>query len=417
MDLDFAGGLAIAIILGFMIGLQREIQVYFEKSQEFGGARTFAIISLIGYLCAYLTTYTEWILPSVILGLIIFLTYVHSKTVVLTKDIGTTTEFAAIATFLVGALLFFKDKQSAIYSAILILFLLGLKSKIKEVEGKITRKDLSLAILFFLMTFVILPVLPKKAVDPFGIFNPYQIWLMVVLISGLSFLGYISVKFIGVKKGLLATGFFGGLVSSTAVALSLSKKAVANKDLSLYLAVTIGVASSTMFFRVIIEVAIVDKNLLKFVFYPFLAATLSGYIYLYLLYKKSSFKLSSAEVEFKNPLELKEAIKVGLAFGIIFGSISIVEKYFGNAGVYVISILSGLTDVDAITLSIANMSAKGEFSLKSASIAIVLASVSNSLSKMLIVIYLGGKVIGKYIAGFFTVSLLSMAAVLFLLIL
>ncbi len=417
MELDFAGDLVIAIILGFIIGLQREIQVYYENSKEFGGARTFAIISLIGYLSAYLTTYTEWILPSVILGLIIFLTYIHSKTAVLTKDIGTTTEFAAIATFLVGALLFFKDKQSAIYSAILILFLLGLKSKIKEVEGKITRKDLSLAILFFLMTFVILPVLPKEPIDPFGIFNPYQIWLMVVLISGLSFLGYISVKFIGVKKGLLATGFFGGLVSSTAVALSLSKKVIANKELSLYLAVAIGVASSTMFFRVIIEVAIVDKNLLKFILYPFLAATISGYIYLYMLYKKSSFKLSSAEVEFKNPLELKEAIKVGLVFGIIFGSISIVEKYFGNAGVYVISIISGLTDVDAITLSIANMSAKGEFSLKSASIAIVLASVSNSLSKMFIVIYLGGKVLGKYIAGFFAVSLFSMALVLFLLIL
>lgn len=403
MDLEFAASLIISIVLGFMIGLQREINTKFEKSREFAGARTFAIISLIGYLSAYLTTYNQWIFPFVLFGLIIFLTYTHSKVAVLTKDIGTTTEFTAIVTLIVGSMLFFKDKQSAIFVTVLVLVLLELKSKLEAVEGKIEKKDISSAILFSLMSFVILPVLPNKTVDPYGILNPYQIWLMVILISGLSFFGYISVKFLDIKKSILIIGFFGGLISSTAVALSLSKRAFANKELSLYLAIAIGIASTIMFFRVIIEVAIVDNKLLDFILFPFLIATFFGYLYLYFLYKRSTIKDSLVKIEFKNPLELKEAIKIGLIFGIVYGAISLAKDYFDLKGVYLVSILSGITDVDAITLSIANMSADGKFDLKPASIAIVLASISNSLSKMFIVLLIGGWSIARFMIGFFLV--------------
>jgi len=158
-----------------------------------------------------------------------------------------------------------------------------------------------------------------------------------------------------------------------------------------------------MFFRVIIEVAIVDNKLLDFILFPFLIATFFGYLYLYFLYKRSTIKDSLIKIEFKNPLELKEAIKIGLIFGIVYGAISLTKDYFDIKGVYIVSILSGITDVDAITLSIANMSAEGKFDLKQASIAIVLASISNSLSKMFIVLLFGGWSIARYMIGFFLV--------------
>jgi len=341
MDTEFAINLLLSSVLGLMIGLQREIQTYFEKSKEFGGARTFSIISIIGYLSAVLTNYVNWLFPLVVVGIILFVTYVHSKTVKITKDIGTTTEFAAIATLLIGSVIFFIGKQEAVFSAILVLFLLEIKGKIKEYEGKISKKDVTSAILFALMSFVILPILPNYPVDPFGIINPYQIWMMVVLISGLSFLGYISVKSIGAKKGLLLTGFFGGLVSSTAVSISLSKRSVINKELISYLAVAIGIASSTMFFRVLVEVAVVDKRLLEYIFLPFMLSTILGYFYLFILYKKATIKITSADFELKNPLELKEALKIGILFGLVFGAMNLVEKNFGDLGIYIVSIISG----------------------------------------------------------------------------
>lgn len=405
MDIDYAINLLISAILGFMIGLQREIQIYYEKSQEFGGARTFAIISIIGFLSSYLNEYSTWVFPLVVIGTIFFITYVHIKTLKITGDLGTTTEFAAIATLLVGALLYFKDRQEAIFTAILILFLLELKSKIKAFEGKISKKDVTSAVLFALMTFVILPILPDRPIDPLGIVNPYQIWLMVVLISGLSFMGYVSVKTIGAKKGVLLTGFFGGLVSSTAVAITLSKKSLINKELIPFLAVAIGIASSTMFFRVVIEVAVVNSNILSYILYPYIFATIFGYIFLYFLYKNTKVKISKTVIEFKNPLELKEALKIGVLFGIVFGAISLVEKNFGDAGVFVVSAISGLTDVDAITLSLAKMSSNGGLSIKSASIGILIASISNSITKLIIVFYLGGKRIGLYISYFFLITL------------
>ena len=412
MDLDFATSLLISSILGFMIGLQREIQTFYEKSEEFGGARTFAIIAIIGYIAAYLSEYNRYIFPFLLLGLIFFLTFVHIKSLKITKDIGTTTEFAAIATFLIGSIVYFLDKKSAIFASILLLFILEIKSKIKEVEGKITRKDVTSAVLFALMSFVILPILPKKPIDPFGIFNLYRIWLMVVLISGISFFGYVAVKTIGTKKGLLLSGFFGGLVSSTALAISFAKKSLLNKELIPFLAVAIGIASSTMFFRVLVEVGVVDSRLFEKIFIPFFAATVFGYIYLFILYQNSKIKISQSVTEFKNPLELKEAIKIGIIFGIVYGAISIVNRYFGDTGVYIVSVLSGLSDVDAISLSLANMSKENSISLDSASIGIIFASISNSFAKMVIVFYLGGKKIGFLIFWFFIISIVPLIAYL-----
>ncbi|WP_200762263.1 MgtC/SapB family protein [Nitrosophilus alvini] len=415
MELEFAKGLSISVLLGFMIGLQREVQVYHEKSQEFAGARTFAIIALIGYLSAYLTQYSQWLMPLLLFGFVIFLALGYIKNIKITKDIGTTTEFAAVATFLIAALIYFKNYEMGVFAGILLLFLLELKARVRVVKGRISRKDIDAAVLFFIMTFVVLPVLPNRPVDPFGVINLYKIWLMVVLIVGISFAGYISVKSIGLQKGLLVTGFFGGIVSSTAVAITLSKKAVADENILKYLTVAIGLASSTMFFRVVIEVLFVNEALLKHVLMPFIGATIAGYIYLFVVYKKSSSVVTvPADFGFKNPLELKEAVKVGVLFGIVFGAIHVVYEKFGETGIYALSVISGLTDVDAITLSLASMSRSENLTEYAASLGIILASVSNSLTKLFIVYFLGGRKLGLYMAGFYILSLAVLVLLLFL---
>ncbi len=413
METAFAVDLFLALLLGFMIGMQREIQNAYEKSFDFGGARTFALISLIGYLGAYFQQNIDYLFAVLLGATILFIASIHKKSVELTKDIGTTTEFAAIATLFVGACVHLLSRQSAVFLAVMILFVLVLKGKLKNLKGKISKQDIDAAVLFALMSLVILPILPNRAVDPLGVLNLHKIWLMVVLISGISFFGYLSVKLVGAKKGLLLTGFFGGLVSSTAVSITMSKRASLDTEARALYAIAIGIACSTMFLRVVAEVFVVNPDLLEYLLWPFVSATLSGYLLLLLFYLKTRGDSGDTALELQNPLELGEALKIGVAFGAVFALITLSNRFFGDTGVYAVSLLSGITDVDAITLTLADLSEKETIEPHSAAIGIVLASVANSIAKLALVFYFGGYALGRYLLLFFGVSLSAMGIAFF----
>ena len=407
MEIAIVEKIVITIIIGFMIGLQREMREHSKEHIKFAGARTFALISLLGYLSAWMQTFIPFFLhvSLILFGLLILVTYVYKT--VKTDSHGTTTEIAAFMTYILGMMMYLSLEHYAVFIAVIMLLLLEIKSTLAKVEKKITQTDIKSATLFLVMTFVVLPLLPNEMIDPFGVFNPYKTWLMVVLIAGISFIGYIAIKILGNKRGVYLTGIFGGLVSSTAVSITLSKLYALQQTYLKNFAGGIAIASTVMYMRVLTETAIFNPDLAKLLAFPYISAAIVGLVFVVYLYKNETVYQVEHIAVTNNPLELSEALKLGLLFGIIFGSIGIFQSKFGDSGVYVISFLSGLTDVDAITLSLSQL-AKVKISELTAMYGIMIATVVNSTVKLGIVFVLGGRKAGMLMALFYLLSIGAM---------
>ncbi len=405
---------SLALVLGFILGLQREMRNYRTESKEFGGGRTFAIIAFLGYLSAFLGGFSPYFLPFsfLVIGSLLVvakITLANSE-----KPRGSTTEFSALSAFLIGSMLNFIEPKFVVFSAVVLLLVLNLKDKIQELEKYIGKDDLNAAILFLTMSFVVLPVLPDKTIDSFGLFNPYKIWLMVVLIAGISFAGYIAVRVLGTDRGIVFTGLIGGLVSSTAVALSLSKKASAVPSASGKIAVGIMLASTVMIVRATLLVSLFNANLLADMWFAFAATfVVAAGVVVYYFFKNKTEDFKGVEIEYKNPFDLKEAMILGLSFGAIVALVKLSKEYVGNSGIYVVSILSGITDVDAIILSLSQVAGNGlEFSV--AAFGIMAAVSSNGASKFMICFFTGSKELVKTVAVYYFAVTLTFAAALYI---
>lgn len=409
MELLEVKELAVAVVLGFMIGLQRELSFYRHNRELFMGARSFSIISLIGYLSTKIYQTYPLVLIIISTAIVCFLLAFYLIRAIRNKHhMGNTTELSALIAFILGVLVS-DSLELSVFSAVILIALLEIKPKIKSIKEEIKSKDVKSAILFALMTFVVLPILPDKTIDPYGLINPTHIWMMVILISGLSFIGYISTRLIDTSKGLIAMGFFGGLASSTATTLTLSKKATQNKEASKSLAIAIALACSTMFLRVAIWTFIFSREIFQVVVFPYILATLTGYALIYLLYIKTDKQQISEEISFSNPLEFFEALKMGVIFGVIFGALSLINNYSGDAGVYLASFLSGLSDVDAIVLSLSELFRNKEIVATTATIGILLATIANTVTKIAISFVVGNRYLALYLSYIFTLSLTVLA--------
>jgi uncharacterized membrane protein (DUF4010 family) len=327
---------------------------------------------------------------------------------------GNTTELSAFIAFILGVLVP-SHLELAVFSGVILIALLEIKPKIISIKEEIKSKDVKSTILFALMTFVVLPILPDRAIDPYGLINPTHIWMMVILISGLSFIGYLFTRFIDTSKGIIMMGFFGGFASSTAITLTLSKKASENKEVNKTLAIAIALASSTMFLRVVIWTFIFSKDIFQVIVFPYILATLTGYLLIYFLYTKTDQKEVSQEVAFSNPLEFFEALKMGVVFGVIFGALSLVNNYSGDIGVYLTSFLSGLSDIDAIVLSLSELFNKKEVLINTAIIGIVLATIANTITKLTLAFTIGNRSLGLYLSSIFTISLIVLVGSIYFL--
>lgn len=403
----------IAIVLGFIIGIQREMRNYAVGTKDFGGSRTFAIISFIGFLSAFLGGFSAFFLLAAFLAVTLMLVATNVVSGINEKQRGTTTEFSALTAFLLGALLNYIEPKFVIFCAIALLLLLNLKDKIQELEKYIGKKDLDAAVLFLAMTFIILPVLPSKAIDNFGLFVPYDVWLMVVLIAGLSFAGYISVRAFGAGKGIVLTGLLGGLVSSTAVTISLSRKAAANANVSQKVAVGIMLASTVMLARALLLVFLFNQALMYKLITAFVIAFVASVCvagYFYFRSKQESFE--SVDIEYKNPFDLKEALVLGLFFGIVIALIKLSKEFVGDSGVYAVSFISGLSDVDAVILSISQI-AGHTLDLQVASYGVVIAVITNNISKLMICYFMGTKELAKTAGIYYLTACATLAALVF----
>jgi uncharacterized membrane protein (DUF4010 family) len=265
-------------------------------------------------------------------------------------------------------------------------------------------------------TFIALPLLPNQAIDPWGALNPYKHWLLVILISSLSLVGYVLTRWLGPARGTALTGLTGGLVSSTAVTLSFAKEAREKPENAAALACGILLAWAVMFLRVIVLVAVVNRALLAQVLVPFavMAVAASGYAaFLYFRDGRVDGERPKGEVDVRNPFSLVEAAKFGALFAVVLLAVKIVQEHFPPSGLYAVAALAGLTDVDAITLSMSEFAQSGE--ARVAVIAIVIAAISNTIVKCAMAFVLGGAELGKKLIAATAVALAAGLAAAFLL--
>lgn len=395
----------LSLVLGFLIGLQREMHtIYSNKTQDFGGARTFSMISLFGYLSAWFSTFFPYffLIASVMMGLLLIAAYIVNSVSIAEK--GATTEFAALVTFVIGGMLNYTLPIFAVFITIIVLFVLNIKDTVREYEQTITKKDLSAAILFMIMTFVILPILPDRAIDPMGLVNLYRIWVMVVLVAGISFFGYIAIRILGSTRGIGVAGLFGGLVSSTAVAMSMARRVHENGFLAKNLALGIALASSMMLIRAGLEMWVINPAITRLFIIPIAVGSLFGYGYIAMLYFTSKRENISQNIEFKNPFDLKEALVMGVVFGATLALITLSNRYVGDMGVYAVALISGIADVDAIILSLSSL-AKNGLNPSTAQYGILIAIISNTLAKAALVLFFGKFPLFRFVLIYYFISI------------
>jgi uncharacterized membrane protein (DUF4010 family) len=387
----------VAIAIGFLIGLQREYAYGGPDQMIIAGERTFALFSLAGALAAMaadeLNSALAFFGIILVLGLFSAVAYfIDSRS----GKVGLTTEVAIIVAIAIGALCYWGYLTLAIALGIATTVLLSIKWETDQFARALTREDVLAALQLAVISAIILPILPNENFlpPPFDVLNPFKIWLMVVFISGISFLGYVAIKIIGPEQGIGITGLLGGMVSSTAVTLSFSERSNREPDLSKPFVLAITVAWTVMFARVLIEVGVVHPALLSYVWLPIALAGLVGLLYCaYLFFAQRTAE--KGDVKFSNPFDLMTAIKFGLLYALVLLVSRAAQMYLGDTGLYLSSIISGLADVDAITLSMSELSRTGVLGMDQAALAIVLATMSNTLVKGSIALIAGSVMLRK----------------------
>lgn len=399
-----------ALLIGVLIGLQREHAYGSNKEGLFAGVRTFSLFALFGCTAAFLgdVLNTAWVLIifALMIGIMVIVAYFITAT---ERDkVGLTSEVAALLTVLIGGICYLHSIEFAAALGVVVTVLLAVKGEFKQLISVITREDIFATLQFAVITAIVLPVLPNQTYGPppINVLNPFQIWKIVIFISGINFLGYILIKIVGPKRGLGISGILGGLASSTATTMGFSQRSKIEGDLDKPFAMAIITGWVIMFIRIIIEVGVVNNRLLPLV-WPAMAA-MGGAGLIFAVYSfLSQNAIDEEELQLANPFALDLAIKFGLIYALVLLVTKAAEMYSGAKGIYLTSFIAGLADVDAITLSIADLStAQGTISLKTGRIAVILAAISNTVSKSVLVFILGSKNLWKRILPVFILMVL-----------
>jgi uncharacterized membrane protein (DUF4010 family) len=402
---ELFAALGTALGLGLLVGLERE----WVKDQV-AGIRTFALITLAGALSALVAgTYGGWVIAAALLCLAMLI--LIGNLPALKKgtgagDMGLTTEFAMLVMFLTGMLPMLGHPVAATVIAGVVMVLLQSKNSIHGVVHRIGEAELKAIARLVLIGLVILPVLPNENYGYYGVFNPFKIWLMVVLIVGMSLAAYLVGKIIGPNRGLLVSGLLGGLISSTATTASLSRQSKETKASPPLLALVIMIASTVVFGRVIVEILAVAPKAGQSMIYPFLAmmawmAVVS--VVCWLLARKEIVKPPQGEP----PSEIKGAVMFGLLYALVLLGVAVARHNFGQAGLFTVAAISGLTDMDAITLSTANLVNGNHIDPGTGWRIILTGGVANLIFKGIMVVTIGSRALAGWVAIVFGVSILG----------
>lgn len=403
--------LGVAGAAGLLIGLERERSRPPDDSglSFLGGARTHPILALVGGVSALAARQVG---PTAVIvpfgALVLFLGLSYAGEVWRDRHRGITSEAAFLLSFLLGVLALTDGVVEPLSRRVFVVasvsvvatFLLSAKPMLHPLIQRVSTEDAVGTLKFLVVAVVVLPLLPDRTYGPLAVLNPFQIGMLMVLISAISFAGYAGIRLFGARRGLGLTGLAGGLVSSTAVTLSMAGRARERPEITDSAALAVILASTIMFVRIVVIVAVVNPRLQSDVALPMAAATLAGAAASLALWLPSARKEPTTHaIALKNPFELGAALKFALVFGLILVGAKAASVYLGTAGTYAAGVLAGTTDVDAITLSMAKFASEGGITSNVAATTIFLGAASNTLVKGLIAAVVGGWRFGRRVLG------------------
>ncbi len=388
MDLLLPGILTSAS-LGALIGLIRQWSELAEdpsNRDDFGGVRTYTLWAMVGCIAAHASaTLSPLLLPVALAALALQQVVVRQAG----QPAGNTRFAAFIIAVLVGALVAWGERQAAVLVAGLAMVILASKKPLHDWTRRFTDQDIRATLQFVAITGVILPLVPDRSFGPWGGFNPYATWMMVILISGLGFVGYVAMRILGTGAGLLVTSLLGGLASSTATTLAFSRRSREVPEWSAHFAFAIVAACAVMVPRVMLAIAVVSPSLALHLVPTFAAMTVPAVLYGVIWWRRRAAMPAPSELPLHNPLGLGTSIKFALLYAVIAFLIKAVITLEWKAGLLPLSFASGLTDMDAISLSLANNREAGSVALETAGLAVTLAAVANTLMKAALALSLG----------------------------
>jgi uncharacterized membrane protein (DUF4010 family) len=402
--------LATALGLGLLVGLQRE-----WVQSHVAGIRTFALLSLFGALCGALgIAFGGWIIAAALIALASIvilgnLAELKNKQ----PDSGLTTEMAMLVMFATGIITVLGHRLVAVVISGTVMVLLQSKKPLHAMVHRIGEEDLREIARLVLAGLVILPVLPNREMGYLGVLNPFSIWLMVVLIVGISLAAYLARKFLGGTRGAALAGIFGGLISSTATTASLARRSHDRGACALSLAAISLIASAIVFVRVIIEVAITAPGHFKEMLPPLIAMMFFFGLVAAVTHRRSE-KLHHSTEDEPPPSELKSAVVFGLLYAVVLVVVAAARQHFGTSGLYIAATISGLTDMDAITLSTSSLVNTGHLESSTAWRMILLGGLANILFKAALVTILGARAFIKPMLAGFGTALAGGGAILLL---
>ncbi|HMV59795.1 MAG TPA: MgtC/SapB family protein [Agitococcus sp.] len=388
--------LATAFGLGLLVGLQRE-----KAESALAGIRTFPLISLMGAMTGLVAQhFGGWILASGFITLAIVILSAKFALFKSNQDLGITTEVAALLMYIVGAYLTFGDATIAIVVGALTAVLLQMKDVLHDFVRKMGERDILAIMRFVAIALVILPILPNQNYGPFHVLNPYDIWRMVVLIVAISLMGYAAYKVFKDKAGTLLAGILGGLISSTATTVSYARNTKTLPETSSLAALAIMLASTVSVIRVTLAFMVVSPSATSVIAPPLLTLFAIMVVICVALYFSRSGETHTMP-EPDNPAELTSAIVFGLLYGGIIFAVAAAKEMFGQQSLYLIAMISGLTDVDAITLSTGRLVEGQRLEAHTGWQLVMIAIMANLVFKWGAVAVLGNKVLLKKLTVIF----------------
>lgn len=392
MDETLWHRLAVALGIGLIVGLERGWKTRDQHGgQRLAGLRTFAVTGLCGGVLATLSLPDRFAVlaaGTLVVGALIVGGYLISARE--QRDFGMTTEFAMLTTYGLGAAAVLGAPAEAAAAAVIMALLLGFKTEFHAAVEKLERHELLATLQLAAIVAVLLPLLPNRQMGPWDAVNPRVVGLLVLLIAALSYAGYFAVRTLGARLGLLLTAVFGGLSSSTAVTVAYARRARTDEALRPWLAAGIAIAAATMVPRVAIEIAAVNRALLSALWPTFAVLMIVPLAAAARAALRRPATVTSTPIKLDNPLQLSAA----LGFGALLVGLFIVSEglrhALGDSGAYAVAAIAGLLDVDAVTITMAERSARGTLAAGTAEGAIVVALLVNTAVKAVFAVAIGG---------------------------
>lgn len=394
MDIEPFYQIIISLSLGLLVGLQRQ-----WAGSPFGGLRTFSLISILGTVSAFLAEkYGTWIIAMGFIGTIsvmITARLTTSNKKIFEKHSGLSTEFSMLLLFISGVIVRLGPIWLATAIAGTIVVILQSKFQMRGFASRFSEKELKAIMQFVLISLVIFPIIPNRTIDPFLIINPHDIWMLVVLMVGISLIAYIISKFYGEKYGILLGGLLGGIISSTAATLAHAKSSKKISSVPEKNAVIILIAWGVLYIRVFFELFLISPQF-NITLLPLGILFTVSILSIVIPWKKSIHNGNEMPKP-SNPAEFKTALLFGILYSAILLAISFSKEQLGNKGLSVIAIFSGITDMDAISLSTAKLVNEGKLLINDGWKIIITAIISNVSFKGLLTLLFGGKNLFKII--------------------